>query len=213
MTKITEEQKLIALHTIDHLYVRGRTNVASAVSLAAQVANGVKNPNKVRSVFLLTDGVANVGYTEAKDLIELTKIFVESDHKQHTPPISLHTFGYGREPDSQLLQKMARITPGGSFYSVKDNSQVASAFGDAIGGILSVVAHNVTLTISVPEEIDLIDVYHDKKNLISDKVVQVHLGDIYAEETRDVLFEVTLACPRSYKDTEVFLSHATVQLS
>ena len=99
MMKINDEQKLIALYTIDHLQVRGRTNIASAVSLAAQVANGVKNPNKVRSVFLLTDGVANVGYTDAKDLIELTKIFVESDHKQNTPPISLHTFA----PLSTLL--------------------------------------------------------------------------------------------------------------
>jgi len=120
MMKVTEEQKLLALHTIDHLQVRGRTNIASAVSLAAQVANGVKNPNKVRSVFLLTDGVANVGYTEAKDLLKLTKIFVESDHKQHTPPISLHTFGYGQQPDSQLLQNMANATLGGSFYSVKE---------------------------------------------------------------------------------------------
>ena len=86
-------------------------------------------------------------------------------------------------------------------------------FGDAIGGILSVVAHNVTLTILVPEEIGLIDLYHDKKNWISDKVVQVNLGDIYAEETRDVLFEVSLACPRSYKDTELLLCHGTVELS
>ena len=213
MMKVTEEQKLLALHTIDHLQVRGRTNIASAVSLAAQVANGVKNPNKVRSVFLLTDGVANVGYTDAKDLIELTKIFVESDHKQNTPPISLHTFGYGKQPDSQLLQKMANASSGGSFYSVKDNSQVASAIGDAIGGILSVVAHNVTLTISVPVDIDLIDVYHDKKNLISDKVVQVNLGDIYAEETRDVLFEVSLACPRNLSDTEALFCHSTIELS
>ena len=89
MLKVNEEQKLKAMHTIEHMHVRGRTNIASAISLAAQVANGVKvrcwrwksipnkdstnaylisftylflkDPNKVRSVFLLTDGNANVG--------------------------------------------------------------------------------------------------------------------------------------------------------
>ena len=59
--KVNEEQKLKAMHTIEHLHVRGRTNISSAISLAAQVVNGVSSPNKVRSVFLLTDGCANVG--------------------------------------------------------------------------------------------------------------------------------------------------------
>ena len=42
MLKVNEEQKLKAMHTIEHMHVRGRTNIASAISLAAQVANGVK---------------------------------------------------------------------------------------------------------------------------------------------------------------------------
>ena len=56
--KVNEEQKQKAMHTIEHLHVRGRTNISSAISLAAQVVNGVSYPNKVRSVFLLTDGCA-----------------------------------------------------------------------------------------------------------------------------------------------------------
>ena len=42
MLKVNEEQKLKAMHTIEQMHVRGRTNIASAISLAAQVANGVK---------------------------------------------------------------------------------------------------------------------------------------------------------------------------
>jgi hypothetical protein len=75
--KVTEENKITALHAIDRLSVRGLTNMASAISLAAQMANGVSKPNKVRSVFLLTDGNANSGFTEAVDLLKLTGIFVE----------------------------------------------------------------------------------------------------------------------------------------
>lgn len=42
MLKVCDDQKQRAMHTIEHMRVRGRTNVASALSLAAQVANGVK---------------------------------------------------------------------------------------------------------------------------------------------------------------------------
>jgi len=191
MLKVNEDQKRVAIHTIEHLSVRGRTNIASALSLAAQIANSVPQPNKVRSVFLLTDGQANVGPTEAKDLVELTGIFVEAGRKPTSPPISLHTFGYGPEPDHKLLLDMAKTTSGGSFYPVKDNSQVFSAFGDAIGGILSVVAHDVSLTISVPVDAarcgsEIIAVHHENKREIANGVWQVYIGDVYAEETRDI---------------------------
>ena len=42
MLKVNDEQKLKAMHTIEHMQVRGRTNIASAISLAVQVANAVK---------------------------------------------------------------------------------------------------------------------------------------------------------------------------
>lgn len=86
--KVNEENKRNALHSIDRLSVRGLTNIASAISLAAQMANSVPTPNKVRSVFLLTDGNANSGFTEASDLLKLTGIFIEEGHNPHTPPVS-----------------------------------------------------------------------------------------------------------------------------
>ena len=159
------------------------------------------------------------GVTEENQLTDLTGIFVESGQNPLSPPISLHTFGYGRAPDSKLLMSMARVTPGGSFYSVRDNSQIASSFGDAIGGILSVVAQQVTLTISVPEDAaelgaKIITIHHDKKTEISDGVFQVAVGDMYAEETRDIIFEVSLVYPKTADDdTPTLFPHAIVELS
>lgn len=190
----------------------------SQLWLQCNVKTIAQEPNKVRSVFLLTDGNANVGYTEVKDLVDLTGIFVEEGHNPHTSPISLHTFGYGSEPDGSLLKAMANATSGGSFYSVRDNTQVASAFGDAIGGILSVVAQNLTVKVSVCPEAakdgaEIIAVHHERKKEISDGVFQVDLGDLYAEESRDLLFEVTLATPKKSPVDEAPIPHATVELS
>lgn len=42
MLKVSDEQKLNAVRTIEKMQVRGRTNIACAISLAGEVANGVK---------------------------------------------------------------------------------------------------------------------------------------------------------------------------
>lgn len=82
---------------------------------AAQMVSAVVNPNKVRSVLLLTDGLPNSGFTEAAgeymmvifnsllhcnywsnhsasinflDLLKLTGIFLEQGHSPQNPPVS-----------------------------------------------------------------------------------------------------------------------------
>jgi hypothetical protein len=111
-------------------------------------------------------------------------------------PITLHAFGYGSDHNSLLLRGMSEVVPGGSYYFVEDDANVANAFGDALGGILSVVAQNATVTISVPEQakkagVRIVDVFHDRKIERENGSFSVVVGDFYAEESRDVLLEVS----------------------
>jgi hypothetical protein len=113
-------------------------------------------------------------------------------------PITMHCFGFGGDHDSNLLQAMSDVVPGGSYYFVENDANVKGAFGDALGGILSIVAQNVTVTIQIPDEatargVNIVDVYHDHKVKREDGSYTVVVGDFYAEESRDVLFEVKLA--------------------
>jgi len=90
---------------------------------------------------------------------------------------------------------------------------VASAFGDALGGVFSVVAQNAVLNISVPPGSRLTSVHHDKKSHQVGESCKVNLGDFYAEESRDVLFEVTLAPGSNADNSNVSVPHAYVGLS
>lgn len=71
-------------------------------------------------------------------------------------PISLHRFGVGTNHNSNLLKAMASTLPGGSYYFVESDVDVGGAFGDALGGILSVVSQNVVVTLTVPEKAKLL---------------------------------------------------------
>lgn len=113
-------------------------------------------------------------------------------------PITLHCFGVGTDHDSNLLQNMADTTPGGTYYFIEKDADIGTAFGDALGGILSVVAQSVVVTISVPEEakakgVQIVKVYHDNIVKRENGSYTVVVGDFYAEESRDVLFDVQLA--------------------
>jgi hypothetical protein len=77
---------------------------------------------------------------------------------------------------------------------------VSSAFGDALGGLVSIVAQSAVVTLHPPsKDIKILCVHHERairredSTNLSDASYSVSLGDFYAEEVRDVLIEVTLA--------------------
>lgn len=131
-------------------------------------------------------------------------------------PISLLCFGYGSDHNSTMLEAIANETPGGLYYFVEhgSDSNISSALGDAIGGLLSVVAQSAVLTISLPpfateKGMKILNVHHKEAIQRSDGVFTVNVGDFYSEESRDVLFEVQLA--NLADDNPV--PHALVRLS
>lgn len=245
--KMSETNKKSSLEKIAKLRARDCTNISSAVGLTYQEMRQIENPNAVQTVFLLTDGHANAGIKNARDLVEFTKNFFAGDSTEREEdttrnsvdrnsadsndnsmlssvtaaatrvhPISLHCFGFGTDHNSNLLESMSSTSPGGSYYFVESDVDVGSAFGDALGGILSVVAQNVVVTLTVPEEakttgVEIVNVYHDHNVKRDNGSYTVVVGDFYAEETRDVLFEVRLAVGASAE--EGLAAHAAVAVA
>jgi len=193
--KLTRESKQAALSKVKRLSTRGCTNLSGGISLAIQEMKAVETPNQVRSIFVLTDGLPNVGVVEKDGIVDLAKGCLGTTASS---PISISAFGYGRDHNAKILGAISQITQGGSYYFVETDSDVASAFGDCLGGILSVVAQNAVLTISVPPEaamlgVKVVKIHHDTPSVDTNGNFKVSLGDFYSEESRDVVFEVTCA--------------------
>mmetsp|Transcript_3916 Transcript_3916/g.8851 ORF Transcript_3916/g.8851 Transcript_3916/m.8851 type:complete len:494 (+) Transcript_3916:114-1595(+) len=219
-----------ALDSIRALRASGATNLSGGIVTAAeeltrQMGNDNDDQHRVRSVFLLTDGFANQGVTDANTLSGIVEnLFsqhpVVGDRTPRKSPMTMHCFGYGEHHDDTLLRRLSNSTPGGTYYYVQNDSNVTSAFGDALGGILSVVAQNVTLHFQVPDEakhlgVVLEHVYHDKATDCGDGRFQVQLHDLYAEESRDVVCRIRLAnrFPDDGMDDNPSIPHLAVQLT
>lgn len=108
-------------------------------------------------------------------------------------PISMFCFGYGSDHNAALLRDISDATQSGSYYHVKDDSDVGSAFGDAMGGLLSVLAQSAVLTFQAASGVTIKKVHHSRVQERENGVYTVNVGDFFAEEERDVLVEVSLA--------------------
>jgi Mg-chelatase subunit ChlD len=131
------------------------------------------------------------------------------------PPISMHCFGYGTNHNAELLREIASAASG-SYYFVENDTNVGSAFGDCVGGILSVVAQNAVVTIKPCAEasalgMQIVKVHHDHSIERDNGSHTVTVGDFYAEESRDVLVTVKLATSESPNSTPI--PHLSVSLS
>jgi len=198
LRKLIPYNKTLAVNRVRTVRPGGYTNISAAIGTAAQEMHAIEEPNQVRAIFLLSDGLANRGISDSNEIVSLARLCLDGTGGPNAsrPPIAVHTFGYGSGHDQVLLRSVSAVTSGGMYYFVDAVSSVPAAFGDALGGMLSVVAQNVTLVVSVPKEaaergVEIVRVHNDNaKRFGSDFLVS--LGDLYSGECRDVLFEVAL---------------------
>jgi len=217
--RLTPPHRDRATFEIERLQTKDTTNISGGIGLAMQEMRAVEErPNEVRCVFLLTDGHANVGIRDAGGIVALAKNCLNQLSGNNNPPVTIHTFGYGSDHDDELLRTLSLTSPvgggAGTYYFVETDDNVVSAFGDALGGILSVVAQNTVLTLSVvAPDVRLIDVHHGSKTVVQEgRVYKVAMGDFYAQETRDVIFTTTLAESPPHNAVERPVPHVQVSM-
>jgi len=143
-------------------------------------------PNPVRSVLLLTDGEANKGITSTEKIVEVMKGTLE-------PNVSVFTFGYGSDHNVDMLREIADVG-GGVYYFVQSVDGVSLAFADCLGGLLSVVAQNIKLECFGMNgcKIESIKTRKATNAIVPNKHYEIEMGDLYGEEGRDVLIEVSM---------------------
>jgi hypothetical protein len=125
--------------------------------------------NMKEGILLLTDGHATSGITDPDQLVALTRTTLQAFHGT-----SLSCVGYGVDHNASLLQRMS-AEGGGSYYVVNSLEDVATVFGDVLGGLASCSYQHVRVIL--PEGTELKTRYPVE---LSNHVVKVSVGDLPA---------------------------------
>jgi hypothetical protein len=142
----------------------------------------------VAAVWLFTDGVATEGICETAELVEATRMKLQD----LTTPCSLFCFGLGTGVDARTLRELAGVG-NGMYYHIKSSQEIAPAFADCLGGLLSVVAQDVRLTLEVRKGCALRKLWTPYANHLTTSSAWVQIPDLYSEEERDILVEIAVA--------------------
>lgn len=161
----------------------------SGMDLALKTIRDRKTPNKVTSVFLLSDG-------QDKGAEEVLRNALKAEENANLGVFSIHSFGFGTDHDEELMNKIC-LMKDGAFYFIKELSTLDEAFCNALGGIISLVANEVIIHVrciasGIVEGIKISKVYGDKWEKIKDGEYRIRLTQIMSEVSKDFVFELTV---------------------
>ena len=142
LSQVTMAEKENIRTRISYIQVESITNLSAGIiqthdSLLA---------NYKQSILLLTDGLANNGITDSDGILTI----VQSTVTKFSTSISC--IGYGTDHNVELLQNCSN-TGGGSYYVVNNLEDVATVFGDILGGLVSCVAQQVRIVLPLGTEV------------------------------------------------------------
>ena len=174
----TPDQREAILYRVSNLRADGSTNMSAGL---LEVRDLVEPPSSGRKqgLILLTDGHANIGVHSEQGLIDiLHRIQSESSG------LSLTTVAYGVDHNAEMLTNMAKA--GGGAYNVVTNLEdVASVFGDILGGLVSVSAQKVE--VQLPPGATVSTSYRTEIDPVG--LTTVYVGDLYADGEVTILFK------------------------
>jgi hypothetical protein len=119
---------------------RGGTNIDAGMELALKTLQDKKYKNNVESIFLLSDGIDGGADQKVERNINQRIDLLKNS------AFSVHTFGYGSDHDPKLMKNIANVRDGNFFYIDKLET-LDEAFANCLGGLFSVIAEEVLITI------------------------------------------------------------------
>ena len=180
-TKVTSDYLETFKYAIDTLDAEGGTNLSSGLLNIKNIIERADTTQVSKTgLIILTDGQVNEGVTKSEELLRIIHTI-----KEVNPNISITTIGYGEDHNASLLNTIA-TNGGGSYNVVKNIEEVATVFGDILGGLMTTVAQNVS--IKYPSTWNCINMYSKVQR---NDYIELYIGDIHAESETILLFENT----------------------
>ena len=164
-------------YRVDSLRPDGSTNMSAGLLDARNLVEPATTGRK-QGIILLTDGYANVGVMQEDGLTNIVKQILSE-----FPGTSLTTVAYGVDHNAELLTNLGK-TGGGAYNVVKNLEDVATVFGDILGGLVSVSVQGVQ--IQLPPGAEANTLYTCEKD--PSGITTIYVGDIYADSEIIVMF-------------------------
>eukprot|EP00698_Gefionella_okellyi_P001656 TRINITY_DN11554_c0_g1_i1.p1 TRINITY_DN11554_c0_g1~~TRINITY_DN11554_c0_g1_i1.p1 ORF type:complete len:647 (+),score=145.72 TRINITY_DN11554_c0_g1_i1:57-1943(+) len=201
MTDVNKSYTGDQINTHPDLIAQGSTSISLGLKLALDVLRARRTTNPVTSILLLTDGEDDSARNDCPVLL-----------RDGLPEnATVFTFGFGARHDAAVMMDVAECGHG-MFTFIEQLGTVGQAFANCIGGLLSVVAQGVKLSLRLAPSVQLIKMHSKYKTEQqgdgAENALVVHVGDMFADEQRDIVIELKLpACAQPLDEPQQLLQY------
>ena len=181
LAKIEDKEQVCKV--IRNLSTRGTTNLSGGWEQAKDQLIKAE-PGMLKRMLLLTDGMANRGITDHRELITLVGDGLRNDG------IRTSCLGFGDHYQEDLLSDMATHSTG-NFYDVDSKEKLPTVFAAELEGALRISVENLRVRIKSEEQCESWDDFGGmRKTLLEDGRSELLIGDLVSEEVRSFALEM-----------------------
>ena len=199
-TAVTSNEKDNIRARISIIRIESNTNLSAGIIRARECLQ-IDTSNIKQGILLLTDGVANLGLTRPQDILELVRNTIDK-----FSGTSISSVGYGNDHNIELLQSIS-TEGGGSYYVVNNLEDVASVFGDILGGLVSCAAQQVRAILPAGTEVKSRYATNTAGNQM-----EIVIGDLPAGSEAAFLAKIPTGCPVTFKGYDL-MTHNTFEVN
>ena len=133
-------------------------------------------------LFLLTDGLANVGLADPEQIAS------QAAGIRRNAGIGTSTFGIGEDYAEELLGPMA-VGGGGQFHNLRTSAEIANAFAGELGELLLAAVANLRLEVEIEPgaALEVVSMYPAVADATNPQRWSVMVGDLMSGEERHLL--------------------------
>jgi Ca-activated chloride channel family protein len=181
LAKIEDKERVCEI--IRNLSTRGMTYLSGGWEQAKEQLKKAE-PGILKRMLLLTDGMANRGVTDHRELITLVGDGLRNDG------IRTSCLGFGDHYQEDLLSDMATHSTG-NFYDVDSKEKLPTVFAAELEGALRISVENLRVRIKPEEQcVSWDDFGGMRKTALEDGRSELLVGDLVSEEVRSFALEL-----------------------
>lgn len=168
---------------VNSVYPRNSTNLGGGMIEGLRQVERNLGREYVNRVILLSDGLANQGITDPRELNRIARQF-------RSKSISLTTMGVGLEYNENLMVGLAE-SGGGNYYFIESPRSLTSIMNKELNTLSSVVAQNASIDLKLGRGVKVLDVIGCEHALVNGTYT-IQVGDLYANERREFTVELSI---------------------
>ena len=176
---VGDKSRLKAL--VERIAPRGSTNLGGGMVEGFHQVECNLGKDYINRVVLLSDGLANVGLTDPRDLDRIAR-------RERAKGISITTMGVGLDYNENLMMGIAE-NGSGNYYFIESPRSIVSIMKKEFHLLASLCARDAQLELRLGRNVVLQDAIGYEWKSVDGRCI-VPLGDIYSGDRRELTLEV-----------------------